>query len=205
MGINNRYELNLYSQFLNAEGLNSVHYQSESFFKEFRHWLKEYKKVLSQYAGYLQNLKINLSSEKVVEVGKGIKDSIVMYPEYQVISEYAETLGEDASKLIIEDGKPYALKENKKSSLNHISRLITFNPYFDDDISNWHLIHNGGMGISIGVCGKVYDRNSSAKIRMISDIADKMDNYYIENYDLIGDNYFYNVHSKKRIKFNKPR
>lgn len=200
----NKYKLNLYNQFLNSEGFESVHYQSAAFFKEYRHWLKEYKKVLKEYSTYLQNLNIDLSSYDVVEVGKGLDDSIVMYPDFQVVSPYADTLGEENAGLEVVNNKLYISKFDKLVEPKNIKKFITFNPYFDDNISYWHLIHNNGVDISIGVCGKVCDRDSSDKIRLISDIADKMDGQYVENYDLIGDNYFYNIHSKKRIKSNRP-
>ena len=196
----NKYKLNLYNQFLNSEGVESIHYQSDAFFKEYHHWLKEYKKVLKEYSTYLQNLNINLSSYHVVEVGKGLHDSIVMYPDFQVISPYADTLGEDNSDLEILNNKVYISKYNTLVEPNNIKKFITFNPYFDDNISNWYLIHNSGVDVSIGVCGKVYDRDSSNKIRLVSDIADNMNGYYEENYDLIGDNYIYNIHSKKKNK-----
>ena len=77
---------------------------------------------------------------------------------------------------------------------------MTFNPYFDDDITKWYQLHNGGLNISLGVCGKVYDRDSSKKVKLISDIADKLDCDYEENYDIMGDDYFYNINSKRKIK-----
>ena len=200
----NKYKLNLYNQFLNTEGVESVHYQSRAFFKEYRQWLKDYKKILKEYSTYLQNLNINLSSYSVAEVGKGLNDSIVMYPDFQVISPYADTLGEDNADLKFINNKLYISKFDRLVEADNIKRFITFNPYFDDDLSNWHLIHNNGFDISIGVCGRVYDRDSGKKIRLISDIADKMNGRFEENYDVIGDNYFYNIHSKKRIKLNKP-
>ena len=119
----NKYKLNLYNQFLNAEGVESVHYQSAAFFKEYRNWLKEYKKVLKEYSNYLKNLNINLSSYDVVEVGKGLNDSIVMYPDFQVISPYADTLGEDNADLEIVNNKPYISKFNK-SILSNIQKWI---------------------------------------------------------------------------------
>ena len=199
-----KYQLHLHYQFLSSQGVESVRYQSAAFYKEYKHWLKEYKKVLCRYADYIQRLKINLYSENIAEVGKGFNDTIVPYPECQMISPYAETLGEDNSVLIVKNNKPYILKNNIETEPKMIKRFITFNPYFDDNLSPWHLIHNNRFDISIGVFGKVYDHDSSSKVRLISDIADKMDGGYIENYDVIDDNYFYNIHSKKRIKSDKP-
>ena len=101
-----------------------------------------------------------------MEIGKGKYDSISQHG-VNLISMFAETLGKDNSRLLVDRGTPLIIRKNGIIvPREHI--LLTHNPYFESEIFVWHSIHNAGdKDISIGMFGKIDDEDALTKIKLL--------------------------------------
>lgn len=193
-----RYLLCLFKQYCDAKVLD-INNMNNMYSNEFVDWIVQNKSLLGNYMDYLYALGFDYPSDDIVEIDKGGYDSISQHG-INLVSIFAGTLGRINSRFFVDKGIPLILKQNGiVIPREHI--ILTHNPYFESEIIDWYLIHNSGdKNISIGMFGKITDKNVSKKIRLLEYISKQMTDDYLLSYDTNNGNYFCSLNSKRNAK-----
>ena len=201
----NEYLKNLILQFAQATGVENVDIHSESFINEFTSWIFERKKIVPNYQEFITYLSKNpCIGASSVEIGKGEFDSIAIDSEVSIITPYTEGVKKTKGSLIkgnflvVEEMPLIEVEEKGKIevySVNDVYRFITQNPYTQKELVNWENLHNSGRCITVGVYGKVYDKDIESKIKLMEELKSKLFSGYVSEYNTERDNYMYVVSS----------
>lgn len=185
----------LFNQFCEAKGLTNMNeISSDAFIK----WIVEHKALVNMYKIYLEYLGFDYQTDDFIEVGKGKYDSLL--DQGILISPFAETIEQPNSTLYIDKGIPLILHE-KGITIPIENILLTHNPYFENEIYNWHLVHNmGEKNISIGMFGNLTDDDLKRKVKLLENLSKLMTEDYSLTYDEDCGNYFCSLNSKRYIK-----
>jgi len=203
-GINDEYMMDeylkcLFKQFCEAKGLNISNYYG-MYSTNFVDWIENNRSLLNEYIDYLHYLGFDYASDDVVEVGKGKYDSLSNHG-ICVVSDFAETIGILNSRLFIDNGTTFVLRNDSNIIIPSQHILLTHNPYFEDDVLDWYLIHNNGdKNISIGMFGYIDDEDATKKIKVLEQISKQMTDDYSLNYDTCDGKYLCSLNSKRYIK-----
>lgn len=208
------YINNLIKQFISATGTKNVDVNSEEFVKEISDWIKRNKAIGENYTSFLKSINVypNIIGKDTIEIGKGVYDSIAIDTKMKMITPYSKNIEKKKGEIVtakfgVFSGNPVFFNNDELDNKSDIidssikSRFITHNPYERNCIKNWEQLHNVGENITVGVFGKVYDRDKNLKIRKIDSIRYGFSDYdFKEVYDSDGDNYFYAISSHRRVK-----
>lgn len=195
------YLLCLYKQYCEAKGIEPL--PVKVYPTQFLDWISENNYLLEDYMEYLHCLGFDYAKENTIEVGKGIFDSLKDH-EIRLVSPFAETIGENNSRLMVVRGTPLILAKNEISIPNELT-ILTHNPYRISSIDGWNNVHNRGLkNISIGMFGRLNDENRKEKIGLLEDLAKTMTDDYSFNYDTNNGNYFVTLNSNRK-KLKKVR
>lgn len=194
----NKYLMFLYQQYCKAKGIDIVNNKFDKIDYNFLNWITQNKLLSNQYLDYLKYLGITFS-KSIIEVDKGRYDSIAS-TEMEVVSKVASSLGIENRELIIIGSTPI-ISSSKKNILPTTDIILTHNPYFIENLTNWNKIHNSGKyDISIGMYGSVYDEDFDEKIKYIESISKQMNDDYRIDFDTDKDNYFCTLNSNRKQK-----
>lgn len=192
-----KHILNLLNQFHKAVGISNTDYKFLKDISGFSEWIFEHKKVLLEYKTFLESLDINIDYEQTYEVGKGKYDSIIL-DKFYVISEYASTLGISDSYIYVMGVTPLLVSETQITKMKKGITLITHNPYDNSCIKDWNKIHEYGIDIVVGACGKKQDADKAEKIDMIKKSFETIYDDVKVNYEENNGNYFFTINSKRK-------
>jgi hypothetical protein len=139
---------------------------------------------------------MDLQSKELAELGKGNIDSVVD-GDALMITPYGHTFSDLSHTNSSLDFNGSVLMLNvygEQYSLTDIHTYMTQNPYLYGVLSDLIKINNFyNKNIVLGVYGKEYDKNKTAKIKILKEFKRKINNFN-ENYDMDynskGDNYF---------------
>lgn len=192
------YLLCLFKQYCDARGLD-INNMNNMYSNDFCDWIVQNKSLLSNYIDYLNVLGFGYPLDDVVEVGKGKYDSLSEYG-VNVISTFAETVGKTNSRLFVDRGMLFILRQGGiEMPKEHI--ILTHNPYFESEVLSWYLIHNmGNKNISIGMFGKLDDADTIRKVELLEKLSKQMTEDYSFDYDTNSDSYFCSLNSKRYVK-----
>ena len=192
------YLLCLFKQYCDARGLD-INNMNNMYSSDFSDWIVQNKSLLSNYIDYLNTLGFGYPVGDVVEVGKGKYDSLSQYG-VNVISTFAETVGKTNSRLFVDRGMPFILRQGRiEISKEHI--ILTHNPYFESEVLGWYLIHNmGDKNISVGMFGKLGDVDTTRKVELLEKLSKQMTEDYSFDYDTDSNSYFCSLNSKRYVK-----
>lgn len=206
------YLKNLIKQYQSANGVRNIDVNSQEFKNEFIEWIKDNKTIGKKYFSFLEYMEAHPTiGETSAEIGKCKYDSIALDSDITIISPYFDK-GETANHVIpatfgILDGMPTVAKyENDKAHVeavdtSYFRRFITQNPYSQDNIKNWEYLHNKGENITVGVFGRIYDKDIDQKIKQIMLLKSKLtDDFYKEDHIEIDDMYCYAISSTRKVK-----
>lgn len=192
------YLLNLYKQYHNARGITYNQREIEQLSYDFLEWIAINKLLTQEYWNYLSYLGY-VNCKTIAEIDKGRYDSIIS-DNITIISSYANTMQLPKKRLLIVKGMPL-IESNNKLSLMQQEVLLTYNPYLSITIDSWPSVHNlGEYDISIGMFGSIYDKDIDSKLKVIEEIAKKMQDDYKVDYDTDKDKYFCSLNSKRKVK-----
>lgn len=196
-----KYLLCLFKQYCDAKGLD-INNMNNMYSNEFVDWIIQNKSLLNNYMNYLSELGFDYPTGDIIEIGKGEYDSISQHG-IKLISMFAGTLGRINSSIFVYRGIPLILKQNGiVIPKEHI--ILTHNPYIASEILGWYSIHNfGEKNISIGMFGKLDDKDISRKVKLLEQLSRKMTDDYSFDYDTNEGNYFCSLNSNRRIKRKK--
>ena len=191
-----RYLNKLYMQYCESIGKEYNQIDISNPPSEFIQWLTLNKVVVNKYKEYLDFL--GYINEPTAEIGKGVYDSIAGR-DMEVISPFGGTLNKTTAEIHISEGNVFCRALGRISPLEQ-KIILTHNPYSFQDVSLWSNVHNkGDHRISIGIYGKVYDKDKTQKIESLERIADSMISP-IMDYDEMGDMYFMSLNDKRKVK-----
>ena len=205
----NRLYLNhLKRQFLNAVGSNygSINY------KEFDEYLTKVNSLGYEYINILRNLGIDTNDSNIVEVNKGIVDSVAyVKTNFSLITPYTDDMTDSYGneiyrfKFIGKDGIPL-LKTNSGvihnlssiAPLKHI--FITQNPYNYEMIEGFSKLSQTGYYKTVfGMYGMIYDKDYYDKIKLFERVRNEINNDYTEIITN-NDSYYLIVNSNVKVK-----
>lgn len=207
----------LIEQYQKATGIKYVETCSGSFLKEFLEWVEQRQKIGENYIRLLNSMNVNYDDTKCAEIGKTEYDSVVMSYHTTIISPYIiSNKPEHLGKLIlgdftIVDANPTLLKilngriVKRAIEAYQIKTFMTQNPTSDSEIKDWKYLHNcGDNNIIIGMYGNTYDKDLEDKLKRIKNFAETLTKAdYKEDFDSVGDTYFYALASERAIKFKQ--
>lgn len=200
----------LFKQFCEAQGLKKT-FDDENWINEliscykkgeseaFMSWIIKNLDLLFQYFEYLNFLDTNLSNKKVMEINKGIFDSLSSCNKnIAVVSQYP--VGPDVEKkyqlldFFESDSNlyPRILTNDGKLFVPNNDIFITHNPYNSLlDLKYWNVIHNQrDYDILVGMFGSTTDLDVKKKIQILSCLQDNMTDDCKLDYDTNNGNYF---------------
>ncbi len=78
---------------------------------------------------------------------------------------------------------------------------MTQNPYTIYDLEYWDKLHNRGIhNIIVGMYGNIYDKDKEEKLDLMRNLFQKLDEEVITDYEILSDEYFCVIGSKRNIK-----
>lgn len=195
----------LYNQFCKSKGVIKSLDENK---KEFIDWILNQRKLLIRYFDFLQYLDSSILDKKILEIDKGIYDSLLkIWDDICVISQYADTLKEERRSLILLENpfnqkiNPIILNEQNKLFRPSDMLFLTHNPYNFACIKNWYKIHNQKEeDILIGMFGKVDDIDKKDKLKVLKKLQNQMESDNSFDYDTENDCYFAILKSKRKVK-----
>ena len=165
----------------------SINLSKKEFWTEFNEWLSERKKISKEYLKVLEEIGIDCHSPLTAEIGKGPYDTVTSEKETTLITPYIYGLKKFKKNKIIKGN--IKIEINNKNFIQYNS-LITENPYTSSTITEWeHLFHNKYYTVSLGVYGKVYDKDRIEKIKQLKQLKQRLISNYTEETIQINDNY----------------
>lgn len=201
----------LINQFKDSKGYKKVDINSKRFKQEFDEWLKELRNIGYDYLRFLEDLEIEYAVSDTVEIGKCYLDSVVLdNGKTSIITPYANNIAKISSNPItmadfdVYGDSEIATNGNKLIPIYGLmNRFMTQNPYSFNDLNNWDRLHNTNRNITIGLYGKVKDKDKDKKIKCIKEIKEKLlDTKYNEKYTVIDDSYLYVLSSTNNVSNN---
>jgi len=193
----NEYFKKMINQFKSSEGLKNIDINSERFLKEFYEWLDYRNKIREDYSLFFDYIINDGNNQKLIEVGKGKFDSILLNRKAIMITPYIEELKNISKSKIIKGNlivnkTPIIIDENNQKrdlsfyGIEENIRFITQNPYSEKDIDNWDQLQNN---ITLGVYGSVYDKDINEKLKYLEYLESKLYSSYRKEHTIIGDTY----------------
>ena len=206
-----QYMENLILQFSQTIGINQTDFNSGNFDEEFNFWLLERQRISEQYKQLLDDKNIDYINPNTAEISKGKHDSIVLSNGItKMITNYITEIPRDENNRIIKSdfqiirSKPKIRNPKNNPNFNRLNHFMIQNPYGKDQITNWDKLHNYGQyQITLGLYGKITDKDIESKIKMLKSIKNKLKDNYQEEFETKQGNYFYILSTnqpKKKIK-----
>ncbi len=189
----------LFKQFCEATGYSGdLNDASKEIETRFYQWIIQNSVLLHQYWKYLE-FNFQYSTNDVLEIGKSKFDSLREHcSDINVSSTFV--INNDESFLHINNGIPLIVNKDG-IAIPREQILLTHNPYFESEISDWYLIHNKNQkDISIGMFGRLEDEDRKKKINLLRDLSQKMTDDYVLTYDTDQGNYFCSLNSQRLSK-----
>lgn len=200
----NQYIEKLINQYVNSEAIKHIDMNSKMFKQEFVLWINQMQKISQGYLELLKDLNVEFDSQDMAEIGKGKYDSIVLNNNSTImITPYID---EEISNPVahyqftVSDYRPAVIYNDSRNRFINIGNIMTQNPYSESDIFNWNQLHNSKTcNITIGVYGKVSDKNRKLKIKLLENFSKELDsNFNMDGYEY-KNNYYYAVTSHKKV------
>lgn len=200
----------LIKQYKSAYGIYKFDIKRESDWREFEDWLRELKNRNEIYLSILKDNNIRIPNDfTAAEVFKSKSDMVTGKYQTKIISNYIKS--EDSDVFIKGDfkvfnGKPYVFKQDENGittfeNLENIDTFITQNPYSPDYINGWEDLHNNAYNIILGVYGNKHDKDKKDKIKMLSQLEEKLNAHVIDEYtEAFGDYYYFVASDPTKIE-----
>lgn len=206
-----QYNRQIFEQYKNAEGFRTSETNAPKYMLDLVGWIQRRQLIAKTYIELLSELNYQFEYIDCAEVGKGPYDTIVKEFGTTLITPYIEGIKDIRQDRILEgtftvnQGRPILTPSNTKEELilppNFIKTYMTQNPYDIANIANWDRLHNSHeVGIIVGIYGNTYDKDIETKRKMLEELAKKLDSHHKEIYTEYGDEYFYIVGSKPKVK-----
>lgn len=177
--MNRVYLNNLKRQFLSAQGNTSdcINY------KEFEEYLTKINNLGYEYINILRNMGIDTNDSNIVEVNKGIVDSVAyVKTNFSLITPYTDEMstsyGNDICrfKFVVKDGIPSF--KNSSGIIYSLSNIVSYkhafitqNPYNYSEIEGFSSLSQSGCYSTIfGMYGMIYDKDYIDKIKMFESV-----------------------------------
>ena len=193
-----KYIDDLVEQFIKANGITKYNYSRE-FLREFSDWVQERQKQSKDYVYLLKQMGIDISNYSTAEIGKTSFDSIGRNYYTTLITPYV--YGFEQRNNLIEsqfnvdsEGQIYP----NSSNLFYIKQYMTFNPYNEQCIKNWDILHNNNFNIIVGVFGKETDKDFQEKIEQLEKFKLLLVNNYAHEETTINGTYCKVIASRKK-------
>jgi hypothetical protein len=198
------YLLLLCEQFNKCKGYKNTDLASKNYCDELNNWLDSLSSKNSKYYDFLLECEIDLDSSTLVEINKGIYDSIIN-PK-KVVSPFAYTLKQRNKELFVYKGEPFIVIGNNLIKNKMIDTFITHNPYNKKYIKGLDEIHNYGMDILLGIYGSINDKDKNEKILLLKSFSEQLNDNYDMEYTTYYDNYYGIIFTTNKIKkYQKTR
>lgn len=186
------YLRNIVEQYKKSTGVNNLPNNKEIIKKEINSWLKERQSLMRTYKDLLNCMNIEYNHKMTAEIGKGIHDTICYDKDTTLITPYTYRLDNRIKNKLIK-ARIQIINDNQNrvtSQLTKIDHLMTENPYQKEDIYNWeYIFNNTNIDATIGIYGKVYDKDRLTKIKMLEDFKEKIQGNYKESSYRVKDEY----------------
>lgn len=211
------YYVEILKQFCNAKGYdyyNSHDEDAKKHIEEFNIWLGSLKTQLKKYNDFAAYEGINLTDYSMIELNKGIHDSIIYNQGIcdngaTIVSPFASTMKLQNSKMFLLRGEPVIQTGSNiyKGQVVEERTFCTHNPYNESYINNLDVLHNNGYSVCFGTFGSIFDCDKESKLKLFSSVVERM-NYkqlnisLVTDYTTIGNDYFAIAYSKIRVREN---
>lgn len=206
--MNRLYLSSFKKQFLDAHG-NVSHGIN---YKEFEEYVLQVNKLGAEYRNILSELGLDINDSNVVEVNKGILDSVAYAnSNMSIITPYTDEMstsyGNDIYrfKFVGKEGIP-SLKTssgiiyNLSGIVPYKHTFITQNPYNYSEIDGFSILSQSGYYRTIfGMYGMIYDKDYINKIKMFEQVRSDFQDYK-EEIITDGDKYFLVACSNVKVK-----
>lgn len=211
--MNKVYLNNLKRQFLNAQGSKSAGVN----YKEFEEYLLQLNKFGREYIDILIELGLDVNDSDIVEVNKGVVDSIAYAKtNFSLITPYTDDMGPDYGneiyrfKFLGKDGVPSF--KTSSGTIYNLSELvpskhtfITQNPYNYSMIEGFSNVSTYGYYNTIlGMYGMNNDKDYYDKMKMFESVRGLLEDSYKDEIITDGDKYFWILRSNIKVK-NKTK
>lgn len=206
--MNKVYLNNLKKQFLNAQGNSSgcINY------KEFEEYLLQLNRLGNEYRNILSELGLNINDSNIVEINKGILDSVAYAnSSLSIITPYTDEMSASYENEIYRfkfvGNKGIPSFKTSSGIIYDLSNLvpykhtfITQNPYNYSEIEGFSILSQLGYYSTIfGMYGMIYDKDYINKIKMFESVRSDFQDYK-EEIITDGDKYFLVARSNVKVK-----
>lgn len=171
--------------------------------KEFELWLKERQNIKENYKMLLDYMKIEYNHPITVEIGKGLYDTVTYNKKTTIITPYTYGLNKNNHNKIIKANIKIVTSSDIEShqKILPIDSVMTENPYTENHIHNWeYLLNSSKFTTTIGIYGKIYDKDYGKKIKILETLKEKIIDEYNEELIRVKDDYIYIISSNKMIR-----
>lgn len=212
------YRHELLEQYKKSQGIKTGSLEQKIYMLDFVPWLLEMEKIGGNYTEFLKYLELSFDSYGCAEVGKSFLDTVVKNYKTTIITPNIDGFSNiDNTRIIngqfrVVDSKPTVFLPGNDGkvdggiqTLSSIRTYMTQNPYRQEDIANFDILHNSGeSGIILGAYGSVYDHDIEDKIIQLRMVLEKMNGDIKESYEENNGEYYYVISSDiKTKKFTK--
>lgn len=204
----------LLEQYKKTQGIKIANSEQKIYMIDFVPWLLEMEKIGGNYIEFLKYLGLPFETYGCAEVGKSFLDTVVKNCKTTIITPNIEGFRDiDNTRIIngqfrVIDSKPVVLLpgDGEKfdggiQTLKTMRTFMTQNPYRQQDIANFDIIHNSGVaGIILGAYGSVHDHDVEDKIVQLRMVLDKINGDIRESYEENNGEYYYVISSNMKTK-----
>lgn len=179
-----------YSNFLIQQFVNANEFDNKKKLPElandFKIWLEVQKEYLKIYNQALKDLEVPYDNVYCAEIGKGSFDSVVLdETATTIITPYIKNDEDNKKNIILPfdvkiiNGVVTLQKEEHPKIINGFNRYMTQNPYTKQHLNGWAHLHLNNQPITIGVYGKITDKDREQKLNLIKSVKEQLESNFL--------------------------